>query len=90
MLYIIIALSASQFDVFSQVTDENLSFPTSEDLVNYTSEITPILASIPTDLITEKLSTTSCKFIHYIISTFWESEIIIHPDLLEMCRDKTS
>ena len=60
-MYMYIALSASQFDTFSPVTGEDLSFPSSEDLVNYTSEITPILASIPKDLITEKLSNSSCK-----------------------------
>ena len=60
-IIIIIALSASQFDTLSTVTDEDLSFPSSEDLVNYTSSITPIMASIPTNLITEKLSNSSCK-----------------------------
>ena len=56
-------MSASQF-ISSQVTDEDLRFPTSEDLVNYTSEIaseiTPIVARVPVDLITEKLI-SSCK-----------------------------
>ena len=61
IMYFYIALSASQFDTLSTVTDEDLSFPSSKDLVNYTSSITPIMASIPTDLITEKLSKSSCK-----------------------------
>ena len=54
-------MSASQFNVSSQVTDEDLSFPTEEDLVNYTSRIIPIMAKVPAELITENLTTSSCK-----------------------------
>ena len=43
------------------MTDEDLSFPTGEDLVNYTSRIIPIMAKVPADLITENLTTSSCK-----------------------------
>ena len=62
IVYLYIALSASQFDTLSTVTDEDLSFPSNEDLVNYTSSIIPILATIPTDLITEKLNNSLCKW----------------------------
>ena len=76
IMYLYIALSASQCDTLSTVTDEDLSFPSSEDLANYTSFITPILANIPTDLITEKLNNSLCKWnsvltkVHHIEPNF--------------------
>ena len=45
------------------MTEEDLSFPTGEDLAIRTSGVIPIMAKVPADLITEKLATSSCKLV---------------------------
>lgn len=48
-------MSASQYNVSSQVGLEVLKFPVQEDLVNFTSEIQPLVAKIPPEVIQERL-----------------------------------
>ncbi len=50
----IIALSASMYNSSSQVSVEDLQFPKPEDLVNYTTQLKPIVAVIPPRLLEER------------------------------------
>lgn len=61
MIFFIIALSASQYNGSSQVEAEDLQFPKSDDLVNYTSQFQPLVAKLPPAVIEERFNSTSGK-----------------------------
>ena len=48
-------MSASQYNETIQVNPLDLRFPVAEDLVNYTTEIQPLVAKIPLEVIQERL-----------------------------------
>lgn len=60
-------MSARMYNGSSQVSVEDLQFPKTEDLINYTAKVKPVVAMIPPRLIEERsqLQDASSTGSHY-------------------------